>query len=273
LPVPAVAGVIGWPVAHSKSPLIHRFWLEKCGIDGDYGRFPVAPAHLGGAIRALPALGLRGANITIPHKVAVLAHLDSIDGRAAAMGAVNTVWVDADGGINGTNTDIDGILEPLRGCALAGRGAIIAGSGGAARAALQALRQREIGHVTMIARDAAKACALLDAAGLAGSVIDFATPVAADDDVALFFNATSLGMAGQPALPFDVAKLPPATTVFDAVYAPLITPLLAAAAARGLPVIDGLQMLIGQAATAFERFFGAPAPRQHDAELKGVLTR
>jgi shikimate dehydrogenase len=273
LPVPAVAGVIGWPVAHSKSPLIHRFWLEKLGIDGDYGRFPVAPGQLGPALRALPALGLRGVNVTIPHKVAVLAYLDSVDDRAAAMGAVNTVWVGADGSINGSNTDIDGILEPLRDCPLAGRGAIIAGSGGAARAALQALRHRTIGHVKMIARDAAKAQALLDAAGLAGTVIDFAAPLVAGDDVALFFNATSLGMAGQPPLPVDVARLPPATTVFDAVYAPLETPLLAAAAACGLPVIDGLQMLVGQAATAFERFFGVVAPRQHDAELKGVLTR
>lgn len=273
LPLPASAGVIGWPVAQSKSPLIHRFWLEKLGLDGDYGRFPVHPDQLGAAIRALPALGLRGVNVTIPHKIAVLGHLDSVDAKAAAMGAVNTVWIQLDGSVAGTNTDIDGILEPLRECALAGRGVIIAGSGGAARAALRAVLARDVGRVTVIARDSDKARALLDAAGVAGTVATFDAPPADNDDVALFFNATSLGMAGQPPLPFDMARLPVTATVFDAVYAPLETPLLAAARARGMPVIDGLHMLVGQAATAFALFYGAPAPRQHDAQLRELLTR
>lgn len=273
LPGHASAGVIGWPVAQSKSPLIHRFWLNKLGIDGDYGRFPVHPDHLGTAIRALPALGLRGVNVTMPHKIALLAYLDHIDASAAALGAVNTVWTLPDGTISGTNTDIDGILEPLRHHDLAGRRAIIAGTGGAARAALQAVRRCDVAQVTIMARDSAKAQALLEAASVVGSVVPFDAPLIAAADVGLFFNATSLGMTGQPPLPFDVARLPVTAVVFDAVYSPLVTPLLAAAAMRGMPVIDGLQMLVGQAAVAFEIFFGATAPRQHDAELRELLTR
>ena len=120
-PLPPVAGVIGWPVAHSKSPRIHRFWLHKLGLDGDYSRFPVHPDNLAAAIRSLPALGLRGVNVTIPHKIAVMAHLDAIDASARSLGAVNTVIVRADAGLVGANTDVEGILEPIRALALRDR--------------------------------------------------------------------------------------------------------------------------------------------------------
>jgi shikimate dehydrogenase len=270
-PLPASAGVIGWPVTHSKSPLIHRFWLAKLGIDGDYGRFPVHPARLRDAVRALPALGLRGVNVTVPHKLAVMDHLDTVDATAAAIGAVNTVKVLADGRLGGANTDVAGILEAVRHLDLAGRAMMIAGTGGAARAALAAARIAGIGWVTVLARDQRKGDALLAGFGQTGIVapFDMAWPT---DNVALVFNATTLGMARQPSLPVDLARLGAGVTVFDAVYAPLETPLLVQARALGMPVIDGLQMLVGQAATAFEMFFGAPAPRQHDAELRALLT-
>ena len=267
---PASAGIFGWPVAHAKSPVIHRFWLGKLGLDGDYGRFPVNPDDLGAAIRALPALGLRGVNITVPHKIAVIAHLDAVSASARAMGAVNTVTVDDAGRLHGANTDVDGIVEAVRHLDLAGRRVVIAGTGGAARAALAATVTAAASAVTVLARDAAKATALLPGAGVVGSVMGFADDWGGDD-VGLFFNATTLGMTGQPPLPVDLGGLSDAATVFDAVYVPLETPLLAAARARDLAVIDGLQMLIGQAATAFAAFYGLAAPRAFDAELRTLL--
>ena len=268
---PASAGIFGWPVAHAKSPIIHRFWLGKLGLDGDYGRFPVHPADLAAAIRALPALGLRGVNITVPHKISVIAHLDTVTAAARAIGAVNTVTVGTDGGLSGSNTDVDGILEPLRDYDLAGRRVVIAGTGGAARAALAAVSIAGAATVTVLARDPAQAAILLGGSSVAGTVMAF-DAAWAENDVALFFNATTLGMSGQPPLPVDLTRLRDDAIVFDAVYVPLETPLLAAARTRGLPVIDGLAMLIGQAATAFEAFFGAAAPRAFDAELRKLLT-
>jgi shikimate dehydrogenase len=281
--LPPSAGVIGWPVAHSKSPLIHRFWLEKLGIDGDYGRFPVAPERLGEAVRALPTLGLRGVNVTLPHKEAVVAHLDALSPAAAAMGAVNTVVVE-DGRLVGHNTDGAGFLEPLR--PLLGRPwllkmARIIGTGGAARAVARALHEAGF-LIVVIGRTLDKARAFRS---------DFAPDdemVATLDDLRrpldfewtdrsgvldLVVNATSLGMHGQPELGIDFSHVPPGAIVYDIVYAPLETPLLAGARARGHATLDGLEMLVGQAAQAFELFFGAAPPREHDAELRERLTR
>ncbi|WP_439544965.1 shikimate dehydrogenase [Sandarakinorhabdus sp.] len=270
---PAVAGVIGWPVAHSKSPLIHRFWLGKLGIDGDYSRFPVAPDHLADFIRALPAMGLRGVNVTVPHKVAVMDFLDGLDASAAAVGAVNIVRLLPDGRLGGANSDIDGICAPLADHPVASRDVIILGSGGAARAALIAAQRLRANRVSIVARDTAKATAMLAQAGQPGAAMAWGRALPASADTALLFNATSLGMAGQPDLDIDISGLPASAVVFDAVYVPLDTPLLQAARARGLATIDGLQMLIGQAAVAFESFFGAAAPRCHDTELRALLTR
>ncbi|WP_439534371.1 shikimate dehydrogenase [Polymorphobacter sp.] len=270
--LPAVAGVIGWPVAHSKSPLIHRFWLQALGVDGDYSRFPIAPERVGAFVRALPAMGLRGVNVTVPHKLAVMAHLDRIDEAAERVGAVNTVLVGDDGRISGTNTDVDGICEPLCGHDLHGRTMVVLGTGGAARAAVAAAVRLGAGSVTVMARTADKGRALLEAAGQPGIVLPFDAPLPAGTDIGLVFNATTLGMTGQPSLTVDLGSLPADALVFDAVYVPLETPLLADARARGLTAIDGLSMLIGQAATAFELFFGQAAPRGRDAELRALLT-
>lgn len=266
---PPSAGVIGWPVAHSKSPIIHRFWLGKLGLDGDYGRFPVHPDDLGAAIAALSALGLRGVNVTVPHKQAVIGFLDGLDASAAAIGAVNCVQVAADGRLMGYNTDIDGILAPIVGLDLDGRSVTVVGAGGAARAALAALQQRRVGNVTVINRTLATAQALLDDLKIFGEVVPHGYRLA---PAALLINASSLGMARQAPLEIDLAALGADVVVFDCVYAPLCTPLLAAAAARGLRTIDGLQMLVEQAAAAFELFFGAPPPREYDGELRALLT-
>ncbi|MGI4879815.1 MAG: shikimate dehydrogenase [Janthinobacterium lividum] len=269
----ASAGVIGWPVAHSKSPLIHRFWLAKLGMDGDYGRFAVAPEHLGAAIRALPALGLCGVNVTAPHKVEVMRYLDHVAPLAARVGAVNAVVIE-DEMLGGYNTDIDGVGEALRGIDLSGSSIVIVGAGGAARAAFAALAGARQAGIWVVSRDpqrAAETAREFDIAGIGVPMAGIAGCFATAD---LIINASPRGMRGQPEFAPDVlsALVGPATTVFDMVYAPLETPLLAAARERGLRTIDGLRMLVGQAAAAFELFFGTPAPREHDAELRALLT-
>jgi shikimate dehydrogenase len=265
--LPPSAGVIGWPVAQSKSPLIHRVRLAKLGIDGDYGRFAVAPERLGDAIRSLPALGLRGVNVTVPHKQAVIDHLDAIDPGARTIGAVNCIVVRDDATLSGTNTDIDGFVEPLG--TLSGA-AVVVGAGGAARAVLAGLMGTGIDRVTIQNRDTAKAKALLAEFGLTGEAVPLGSPVTPAE---LFVNASSLGMVGQPPLDPDLSPLPDTALVYDIVYAPIETPLLRQARARGFRTIDGLAMLIGQAARAFELFFGAAPPRDHDAELRELLLR
>lgn len=267
---PAVAGVIGWPIKHSKSPLIHRFWLGKIGMDGDYSRFPVAPERLGQFMRALPAMGLRGVNVTVPHKLAVMQHLDALAPGAAAVRAVNSIIVGADGRLTGHNTDVAGITGPA-GAAIAARPMLLIGSGGAARAAAAAAVAGGASALWIMARNHAAAGDLLAATGLPGGILAMGDPLPAQ--TGLLFNATTLGMTGQPPLHLDLGRLPADAVVFDAVYAPLETQLLRAARARGLASIDGLAMLIGQAAEAFRLFFGAEAPRQHDAELRALLTR
>ena len=267
---PAVAGVIGWPIKHSKSPLIHRFWLGKLGIDGDYSRFPVVPEKLSDFLVALPAMGLRGVNVTIPHKLAVMPHLNALAAGAAAVGAVNTIIVGRDGRLTGYNTDVAGITGPAS-AAMAGRQMLLVGSGGAARAAAAAAVAGRASVLWIMARDIDAATALQASTGLPGGVMALGGALPAD--IGLVFNATSLGMVGQPPLILDLSTLPVDAVVFDAVYAPLETDLLGAAQARGLVTIDGLAMLIGQAAQAFHLFFGAQAPRQHDPELRALLSR
>lgn len=278
--LPPVAGVIGWPVAHSKSPIIHHFWLEKLGLDGDYARFPVHSDRLGDAIRALLALGLRGANVTVPHKQAVIPFLDRLDSDAAAIGAVNTVVVE-EGGLVGYNSDAAGFLEPVRRYAqersLPPGEALILGAGGAAQAIAYALAGDGFA-VRAVNRDPARARALVRAVGGVGggpdALYDLAchrSPRLGGAGLNLLVNTTTLGMAGAPPLAIGLDDVAEGTLVYDIVYAPLETPLLAEARRRGLPVIDGLAMLIGQAAIAFQLFYGQPAPREHDAALRALL--
>lgn len=256
------AGVIGWPVAHSKSPVIHRFWLEALGLDGDYSRFSVHPDRLGDAIRALPALGMAGVNVTVPHKMAVIPLLDALTPMARSIGAVNIVTVAEDGHLEGDNSDAAGFLEPL-----AGRRfdhAVVVGAGGAARAILAALAPR-VGRITVLNRSVARADALLAELGVEGAARGL-EPVAPPCD--LLVNASALGMAGQPPLDLEIAGQP---LVYDIVYAPLETPLLRQARTMGCETVDGLAMLIGQAALAFRAFFGAEPSRARDGELRALL--
>ncbi len=262
------AGVIGWPVGHSRSPMIHRFWLEKLALDGDYSRLPVAPERLGDAIRALPALGLNGVNVTVPHKETVIAHLDRVDPDAALIGAVNTVVVEH-GRLAGYNSDVTGFAEPLVAAGIAPRRIAVIGAGGAARAVLAALARWPAASLILLARREAQARALLDHFGIAGAVEPIAT--ASLEGADLVVNASPLGMVGQPPLPLSLDAAAGGATVYDMVYAPLETALLADARARGMATIDGLSMLIGQAARAFALFYGHDAPRRFDAELRAKL--
>lgn len=280
------AEVIGDPIAHSKSPLIHGFWIEKLGIEAGYERSHVVPAALADhlARRKLDP-DWRGCNVTIPHKQAVMTLLDQIDPEAMVIGAVNTVVRTWDGGLIGYNSDGAGFVEPLRPLLARGhlmRMARIIGSGGATRAVAHALADEGF-TIAMIARDRPRALSILreidaDAPeSMTTSLDSWAEPTdfVWDDRsgvLDIVVNTTSLGMSGQPPLAIDFSHIPPGALVYDIVYAPLETPLLAEARRRGLPTFDGLEMLVGQAAVAFEKFFGRPAPREHDAELRALLT-
>jgi shikimate dehydrogenase len=263
------AEVIGDPIAHSKSPVIHNFWLEELGIDAEYRKTHVTAGQLTGYFlmrRADP--DWLGCNITIPHKIAALDYVDDPGGVRERIGAINTVACETGGPLIGTNTDAGGFLQPLMARKWQGTRAIMAGAGGAAQAIGFALRSVGVTELTLVVRDAAKGRALLDKLGMDGIVQDFDAPLPAAD---LLVNSSSLGMTGQPAYAPDLSALPGGAMVYDIVYAPLETPLLAAAKARGLETIDGLDMLIGQAALAFDIFFDAQAPREKDAELRELL--
>ncbi len=279
------AEVIGDPIAQSKSPAIHRFWLRKLGIDADYRACHVAAQGLADYIAARRAdPDWRGCNVTMPHKQAVMPLLDAIDPEADRIGAVNTVVRSADGRLIGYNTDAPGFLEPLQPLLRQGhlfRMARIVGAGGAARAIVAALAGA--GFVLVLAaRDPVKARALLDELAPEGEhhAVDLAhfapeTDFVFDDREGLLdlvVNASPLGMAGQPPLAFDFSHAPPGAVVYDIVTHPLDTPFLTEARRRGLPTIDGLAMLIGQAAAAFAKFFGAEPPRDCDDELRTLLT-
>ncbi|MGX7896164.1 shikimate dehydrogenase [Tsuneonella sp. HG222] len=280
------AEVIGDPVAQSKSPAIHGHWLAQAGIEADYRACPVAPGGLAAylaARRADPAW--RGCNVTMPHKEAIVPLLDRLDPLAARIGAVNTV-VPLDGELVGFNTDSEGFLEPIREDLSKThyfRMARVLGTGGAARAIVAALAAEGV-VIVLAGRDPAKAGALLaeiDPANEhhATDIAHFAqaTDFAFDDREGCFdlvVNASPLGMAGQPPLAFDLSHVPPGSIVYDIVTHPLDTPLLQQARAAGFRTVDGLAMLIGQAAAAFEKFFGRPPPRDAgDASLRALLAR
>jgi len=265
------AEVIGDPIAHSKSPLIHGFWLNALGIDAEYRAAHVTPAALADYFesrRADPAW--RGCNITIPHKQAALDHVEDRGDVRGSIGAINTVVRAEDGALIGTNTDAGGFYAPIAGLDLEGRHAVVIGAGGGARAILFALSRVGIGRVTILNRNVLKAAALLSSFGVKGDAVPLGSPLPPAD---LLVNASALGMAGQPPLDLDLSPLPEDAVVYDIVYTPLETPLLAQARDRALDTVDGLDMLIGQAALAFELFFGAEPPRERDEELRALLTR
>ncbi|CAN5418237.1 shikimate dehydrogenase [soil metagenome] len=264
------AEVIGDPIAHSKSPIIHIFWLEKLGIEAEYRKTQVKPGDLAAYFLNRRAdLDWLGCNVTIPHKIAVMDYTDDPGGVRTRIGAMNTIACETGGPLIGTNTDAGGFLQPLIRQKWKGDHALVIGAGGAARAVVFALATLGVPRITIMARDPARGRGLLDLGKLTGDVIGMADPLPPVDIVV---NCSALGMIGQPVLEINLAPLPDSATVYDIVYTPLETPLLAAARGRGLAVIDGLEMLIGQAALAFDMFFDAPAPREHDEALRALLT-
>ncbi len=254
---PRAACLIGWPAAHSRSPLIHHYWLRTLGIVGGYNIEAVPPEGFADFVLRLSSRGFVGANVTIPHKERVLA-LSLPDPRARAVGAANTLWYDEDA-LRSTNTDIEGFINNLDACAPgwdAASDALVLGAGGSSRAVVFGLLERGIGCVHVANRTAARAQALADQFGarvvpVGWEAIDEMLPGSN-----LLVNTTSLGMQGQPALGIGLDRLPESAVVADLVYVPLQTALLAAARARGLRTADGLGMLLHQAVRGFELWFG-----------------
>lgn len=264
------AEVIGDPISHSKSPIIHKFWLKALGIEGDYKTFHVPPDELADYLAGACAdADWLGCNVTVPHKVAVIDLVDDPGDIRHTIGAMNTILRRPDGSLMGTNTDAAGFYAPISDLDLAGQPIVVVGAGGAARAILFALSRVGVGRVTLLNRNPLKGAALLASFGLKGDALKLDAPL---PPAALLVNATSLGMAGQPPLELDLSPLPDDAVVYDIVYAPLETGLLKAARARDLDTVDGLDMLIGQAALAFELLFGAEPPRDRDDELRALLT-
>lgn len=255
------ACVIGWPVEHSRSPIIHRYWLDRYGIDGAYEKEAVKPAALSRFLKELSDHGYVGTNVTLPHKEAALHAASTADEAARAIGAANTLWLDPDGVLHASNTDSYGFMTNLHVEAphwneTPGT-AMVLGAGGAARAVLHGLIEAGVPRVLLANRTHAKAEGLTEAFG------PKVEPIRWDDksdclaDCSLLVNTTSLGMTGQPPLDIALSTLPKTGVVADIVYAPLETPLLAEARARGLTAVDGLGMLLYQAVPGFQRWFGA----------------
>jgi shikimate dehydrogenase len=267
---PPAACLIGWPAAHSRSPLIHHYWLRELGIEGGYVIEAVPPDELQDFVFRLSLRGFVGANVTIPHKERVLA-LSKPDERARAVGAANTLWF-GDGELRSTNTDVEGFINNLDACAAGWdkcEDALVLGAGGSSRAVVFGLLERGIKRVHLANRTAYRARALADQFGAR------VLPVAWDavpellPRARLLVNTTSLGMRGQPPLDVDVGRLPSNAVVADLVYVPLETALLAAAGARGLRTADGLGMLLHQAVRGFELWFGQRP--EVTAELRALV--
>lgn len=254
------AGVIGWPVEHSLSPRLHGFWLDRYGIDGIYLPLPVSPPNIEDAIRALPKLGFVGANVTVPHKEAAFRTVDGLSEAARHIGAVNTIVCDEDGDLYGDNTDAFGFIENIRSNApnwrAADAPALILGAGGAARAVIAALIDAGAPEIRLANRTRERAEELLAHFGPPLTIVGWDERNEAMAGAGTLVNTTTLGMTGDPPLDVDLTGLNDDAVVNDIVYAPLETPLLKAAAAKGLVPVDGLGMLLHQARPGFEAWFG-----------------
>jgi shikimate dehydrogenase len=251
--------VIGHPVAHSRSPLIHGRWLAEHGLDGSYERIDVDPAQLPRFVDRLRAGEFTGGNVTVPHKEAVLPLLDEVSEAARAIGAVNTLWHE-DGRLCGDNTDVSGFLAHLDasvpGWDRRARTALVLGAGGAARGIAFGLRARGLNRIIIVNRSRDRAVELATVLGPVLEAADWAARAEIVGSADLIVNTTALGMHGQPPLDLDLAGLRPGTIVDDIVYVPLTTPLLREAKRRGGIPVDGLGMLLHQAVPGFARWFG-----------------
>lgn len=272
-----LSGIMGWPVAHSRSPALHNFWIEEHRIDGAYVPLAVRPERLKEALRALPLLGFRGCNLTLPHKQRALSIVDRLDPLARRIGAVNTIVVAADGSLDGSNSDVYGFRESLRESApdwdASAGPAVILGAGGASRAVIAALSEAGVREIRLLNRTLSRAEAVAR---------DLAVPTcrilpepwerrdAALRGTSILVNTTSLGMTGEPELSIDLRGLPLSAVVVDIVYVPLETALLAAARRRGHRAVDGLGMLLHQGRPGFEAWFEVPV-RVSEAQRVAVL--
>jgi shikimate dehydrogenase len=264
------ACLIGWPAAHSRSPLIHHYWLRKLDLMGGYSIEAVPPEGLAEFVLHLSSHGFVGANVTIPHKERALS-LSLPDARAAAVGAANTLWYEGSQ-LRSTNTDVEGFINNLDACAPgweATRDALVLGAGGASRAVAYGLIERGIRRVHLVNRTLPRARVLADQLGGDVRAVPWAAVVDLLPRAGLLVNTTPLGMHGQRPLEIDISLLPPDAVVSDLVYVPLRTPLLAAAQARGLRTADGLGMLLHQAVRGFELWFGKRP--EVTAELRALV--
>jgi shikimate dehydrogenase len=252
------ACIIGWPAGHSRSPIIHNYWIRQHGIAGEYRKEAVPPEEFAAFLASFPQRGYVGANVTIPHKEAAL-KLTSPDARANAVGAANTLWRDGET-LRSTNTDVEGFLANLDASApgwdRSVQCALVLGAGGSARAVVFGLLERGVAPVYVANRTLERAQALRQRFGGAVEPVRWEEAPALVRAATILVNTTSLGMKGQPQLEIDVALLPADAVVADLVYVPLVTPLLAAARARGLKTADGLGMLLHQAVRGFSLWFG-----------------
>lgn len=273
-PIP-LAGVIGNPVAHSRSPRLHRHWLDRYRIEGDYVPLHVEAADLEQVLHALPRMGFVGCNITIPHKTAALALADKVSDRARRIGAANTLVFDADGRIHADNTDGYGFIANLRAGApdwrpAAGPAAVL-GAGGAARAVLAALIESGVPQIYLSNRSRDRAEALATAFGPTVQVVDWIGAANMIEEAAIIVNTTSLGMTGQPEIRLPLDGLHRGQVVTDLVYSPLQTRFLSVARDAGCTTVDGLGMLLHQAVPAFEHWFGL-RPEVDEALRTAVLS-
>jgi shikimate dehydrogenase len=255
-----LAGLMGWPVMHSRSPKLHNYWLGAHGLAGAYVPLAIKPEGLRAALRALPALGFSGCNLTIPHKEAALAIVDKVDPLARRIGAVNTVVVMPDGSLEGRNTDSFGFVESIREAQPAWRAdlgpIVVLGAGGGARAVLVGLIDQGAREIRLLNRTLARAEALARELGGPIKALDWQRRNAALDSAAMLVNTTNQGMVGEPPLDLPLDKLPTSALVSDIVYIPRETPLLATARKRGNPTVNGAGMLVHQARAAFRAWFG-----------------
>ena len=270
-----LAGIMGWPVSHSRSPLLHGFWLDETGTDGAYIPLPVRPEHIAQALRALPVLGFRGCNLTIPHKQTALSVADRVEPSARRIGAVNTIIVAPDGTLEARNTDVFGFRENLRETVpdwqpTAGP-AVILGAGGSARAVVAALTDAGVTEIRIVNRSFDRAQKIAEEFGAPLTALKWEQRSDALEDAAMVVNTTSQGMVGQSALDINIDKLPQHALVADIIYTPLETPFLAAARKRGNATVNGLGMLLHQGRPAWKAWFGIEPVVT--AELRAIMEK
>lgn len=255
-----LAGVMGWPIAQSRSPMLHNYWFKQHGLNGSYVPLAVKPDDIHTALRALPALNFAGVNLTIPHKQTAMEDMAEIDAVGRGIGAINLVVVRADGSLFGTNTDAYGCIANIRQMQPEWRAdagpVVVIGAGGASRTAIWALADQGVREIRIVNRTHQRALIVAKDLGSPLKVFRWEERNDVLDGAALLVNATNQGMIGQPPLDLKLDKLPKAAFVYDIVYNPIETPLIAAARVRGHRVIPGLGMLLNQAPPAWKAWFG-----------------